>query len=62
MPLKGTEKALAKEIVAAIKSESDPEKAWEIAITKIFGKITSSAVVTGACPSSGGPLTGGKIS
>lgn len=62
MPLKGIEKALAKDIVDAIKSESDAEKAWEIAITKIFDGIIKNSVVNGACPPNGGLLQNGKIS
>ncbi|SMF80815.1 hypothetical protein [Pseudobacteriovorax antillogorgiicola] len=61
MPLAGTEKALASEIAGAIKSAQNETEGWEMVITKILQHITKNALVTGVCPSNGGPLTGGKI-
>jgi hypothetical protein len=61
VPLAGTEKALASEIAGAIKSVKDETEGWELVVTKILQHITKNALVTGACPPGGGPLTGGKI-
>jgi hypothetical protein len=61
MPLHGSESALASELKNAMKNVKDYNEAWEKMAAIILSHITKNALVIGACPSGGGPLSGGKL-